>query len=62
MSRLSKQNYSVSPNTKEYKLWVDSPCSLSFSNNLPYLDKSLRFQYGSIYYKDDPFKPAKKVD
>lgn len=26
------------------------------------MDKSKRFEYNSIYYKDDPCKPKKKVD
>jgi hypothetical protein len=41
---------------------LDSPCSLSFTNKLPFIERAGRFQHNSIYDHDDPFKPAKKID
>ncbi len=41
-------------------LWRDSPCTLSNVLQNPSLDHSLRFHYGSIYYRDEVNK-AKKV-
>ena len=43
-------------------IWAESPCSLPYvSKQLP-IEKAKRFHYNSIYYKDDPFKPARKID
>jgi hypothetical protein len=43
-------------------IWTDSPCTLSYIQKAQAFEKSKRFEYNSIYYKDDPFKPAKPID
>ena len=43
-------------------IWSESPCSLPFVSKKASIEKAKRFHYNSIYYKDDPFKPARKVD
>jgi hypothetical protein len=49
-------------NEPNNSIWEDSPCSLPFVAKAPSLEKAQRFHYNSIYYRDDPFKPARKVD
>ena len=36
--------------------------TISFPRQVFSLERSRRFEYNSIYYKDDPFKQKKKVD
>lgn len=55
-------NYLMAYNEPNNSIWEDSPCSLPFVAKAPSLEKAQRFHYNSIYYRDDPFKPARKVD
>lgn len=46
----------------EISLWVESPCTIAFCSKLPPLEQSKRFHFNSIYYRDDPCKPSRKID
>ena len=37
-------------------LWVDAPCSLNYVTPSLYINKTPRFEIGSIYYKDEVTK------
>ena len=52
----------IAPKSMASTIWVDSPCSLSYTSNLPPLERAKRFHFNSIYYRDDPNKPAKRED
>ena len=41
------------------KLWRNSPCSNNYVLQNPSMDQTQRFNYGSIYYKDEVDKPKK---
>lgn len=41
---------------------MESPPTLSYSNRAATIDRTKRFDIDSIYYKDDPTKPKKKID
>lgn len=43
-------------------IWNESPLTLAHSRNAITIDRSKRFDIDSIYYRDDPTKPKKKVD
>ena len=43
-------------------IWVESPCTLPYVSRHASIEKTKRFHYNSIYYKDDPFQPARKID
>lgn len=43
-------------------LWVNSPCSMNFTNKLPCLERAERFQFNSIYHRDDPHRAARIIN
>lgn len=46
----------------KHSLWTDSPCSMNFPNYVSTIERSRRFEFDSIYFRDDPCKPATDID
>jgi hypothetical protein len=56
-------SYRISAPKQRYTpLWTNSACSLSYCSVQTTINKAEKFQYGSIYSKDDPFKSANIVN
>lgn len=46
----------------EQRLWNNSPCSLNYALQNPSMDKTPKFDIGSIYYRDEVNKPKRVFD
>ena len=49
----------LNPKDTNKMLWTESPCTLRNVVQNPSMDNSLRFHYGSIYFRDEVNKPKK---